>query len=56
MYFKKLLKSSCLVFRSDCDTLQHVADAVAQFSKGNEAVVMQNDSVKYREWKEFLHH
>ena len=33
---------------------QHVADAVSPSSKGNEAVIIQNGSVKYREWKEFI--
>ena len=33
---------------------QHVSDAVSQSSKGNEAVIIQNGSVKYREWKEFI--
>ena len=54
LIYSIFLHYSCLVFRSDCDTLQHVADAVSQSSKGNEAVIIQNDSVKYREWKEFI--
>ena len=40
-------------FQIDCDILQHVVNAVSQSSKGNEAVIIQNNSVKYREWKVF---
>ncbi|XP_056002594.1 uncharacterized protein LOC130049247 isoform X2 [Ostrea edulis] len=40
--------------RSDCDTLQHVADVVSKSSKSNEAVIIEDGNVKYYEWKEYI--
>ena len=38
-----------------CDTLQHDFEAMSQSSKGNEAAITQNGTVKYREWKKSLY-
>ena len=43
-----------MFFRSDCDTLQHIADVVSKSSKSNEAVIVKDGNVKYYDWKEFM--
>ena len=48
MYTCTFFHCACLVSRSDYDKLQQHLDG-SRFSIGNEAVIVQNDSEKYRE-------